>query len=71
MQMRPYDTEEQGIDRVIRSILSWDACQFAARGLDISELQTAMLERKTALAEDVMRNAVVTAQQYFNEIYNG
>ena len=71
MQMRPYDSEEQGIDRVIRSILSWDACQFAARGLDLSALQSAMLERKTALAEDVMRNAVVTAQQYFNELYNG
>ncbi len=26
MQPRAYDNEEQAIDRVVRSILSWEAC---------------------------------------------
>jgi hypothetical protein len=37
MQVRPYDNEEQGIDRVVRSVLSWEASQAAAKNLDENE----------------------------------
>jgi xylose isomerase len=31
MQARAYDNAEQGIDRVVRSVLSWEACEQAAK----------------------------------------
>jgi len=70
MQVRPYDNEEQGIDRVIRSILSWEACEKSARELDNRQLMTYLEARQTARAEDMMRHAVVKAQQYFDQMYN-
>ena len=69
MQTRPYDNEEQSVDRVIRSILSWEACEHAARQIDNNELLRNLAARKTAKAEDIMRAAVVEAQQWFNEHY--
>ena len=67
MQVRPYDNEEQGIDRVVRSILSWEACEAAARALNTTELLKHLAERRTAKAEDLMRQAVLDAQQRFDE----
>jgi len=69
MQTRPYDNAEQGIDRVIRSILSWEACAKAARGLDTAALLAHLARRETAKAEDMMRDAVVAAHGYFDEYY--
>ncbi len=69
MQVRAHDTEEQGIDRVIRSILSWDACEYAAGKIDYNELSRLMAKRETAKAEDLMRDAVMTANNYFKENY--
>ncbi len=69
MQVRPYDNEEQGIDRVIRSILSWEACAQAARELDNRELLNCLAARETARAEDMIREAVVAAQKYFDQMY--
>ncbi|MHC4691389.1 MAG: apurinic/apyrimidinic endonuclease family protein [Planctomycetota bacterium] len=69
MQTRAYDNAEQGIDRVVRSVLSWEACEKAARELDISALMSVLGKRETAKAEDMMRDAVVRAQKYFNEMY--
>jgi xylose isomerase len=71
MQVRPYDNTEQGIDRVVRSVLSWEACAKASQGLDTDELMGHLKARKTAKAEDVIRGAVVRAQQYFDEMYVG
>jgi xylose isomerase len=34
MQVRAYDNERQGIERVVRSIVSWHACEEAAKSLD-------------------------------------
>ncbi|MFZ5519330.1 MAG: xylose isomerase [Candidatus Zhuqueibacterota bacterium] len=70
MQARAYDNADQGIDRVVRSILSWEACDFAARQLNESELVGYLKARETAKAEDIMRDAVVTAQMKFNEMYH-
>ena len=69
MQTRGYDDKSQGLDRVIRSILSWDACEFAAGQVNSSELFNALSSRKTAQAEDIMRHAVMSANRYFDEVY--
>ncbi len=69
MQTRAYDNVEQGIDRVVRSVLSWEACEEAAKELDTAELMKALAERETAKAEDMMRAAVVSAQGYFDKMY--
>jgi xylose isomerase len=71
MQVRPYDNAEQGIDRVVRSILSWEACERAERELDYAELMRNLEERETAKAEDIMRSAVASAVKLFDELYRG
>ncbi|HPC96810.1 MAG TPA: hypothetical protein PLU87_17830 [Sedimentisphaerales bacterium] len=69
MQTRAYDNAEQGIDRVVRSVLSWEACEQAARKLNTKALLKALIQRETAKAEDMMRAAVVMAQNAFDEMY--
>lgn len=69
MQPRAYDSAEQAVDRVVRSVLSWEACEHAAADLDTSALLALLAGRKTARAEDMMRNAVMAAQRWFNEAY--
>jgi len=68
MQTRAYDNAEQGIDRVVRSVLSWEACEQAARELDTGALMKALAQRATAQAEDMMRHAVVSAQKAFDKM---
>ncbi|MBN2158481.1 MAG: xylose isomerase [Spirochaetes bacterium] len=69
MQVRPYDSEERGIDRVVRSILSWEACEKASEELDCNGLIKRLEERDTAAAEDMMRDAVVRADAIFKQMY--
>lgn len=69
MQARAYDNEEQAIDRVVRSVLSWEACEAAARELDTDRLMGCLVARETAKAEDVMRAALVAAQKAFDAMY--
>ncbi len=71
MQVRPYDNVEQGIDRVVRSILSWEACAKAARELDSQSLLGFLADRATAKAEDLVRGSVTAAYRYFDEMYRG
>ncbi|MBN1600683.1 MAG: hypothetical protein JW915_03695 [Chitinispirillaceae bacterium] len=71
MQPRPYDNEAQAIDRVIRSVLSWEACDKAAAGLDVKKLMNFLANRETAKAEDMMRAALVDAQKAFDQMYVG
>jgi xylose isomerase len=70
MQTRAYDNVEQGIDRVVRSVLSWEACEKAAKELNSKELMKVLAKRETAKAEDMMRAAVVSAQKAFDEMYS-
>ncbi len=70
MQTRPYDNVEQGIDRVVRSILSWEACARAGQELEVNQLLSYLANRQTAKAEDLMRQAVVQAQRYFDQMYD-
>ncbi len=69
MQARPYDNAEQAIDRVVRSILSWEACEQAARDLDRDLLMRHLAARETAKAEDLIREAVVAASEAFRKTY--
>jgi xylose isomerase len=71
MQTRAYDNTEQGIDRVVRSVLSWEACEQAAKELKVADLMKVLAQRETAKAEDMMRAAVVSAQKAFDEMYKG
>jgi xylose isomerase len=68
MQVRAYDNEKQGIDRVVRSILSWEACATAASELDEKTLMSSLAGRNTAKAEDMMRDAVCRASEYFKKM---
>ncbi len=67
MQARPYDNEEQAADRVVRSVLSWEACEHAARKVDAKDILVKLAQRETAKVEDIMRQALIEAQQWFNE----
>lgn len=69
MLPRAYDNETQAIDRIIRSILSWEACDKAAMQLDEKTLLSYLENRETARAEDMMRAACVDAHKYFDEMY--
>ena len=69
MQVRPYDNAEQGLDRVVRSILSWEACERAAAEMDQGRLLDILAGRATARAEDMMRAAVISASRHFEEMY--
>jgi len=70
MQARPYDNEQQAIDRVVRSVVSWEACEAAAAKLDTAKLMKCLAGRETAKAEDLMREALVIAQTAFDEMYS-
>ncbi len=69
MVPRAYDNEEQAVDRIVRSILSWEACAKAATELDTKQLLKHLANRETAKAEDMMRAAVVSAQKHFDQMY--
>jgi len=69
MQPRAYDNNEQAVDRVVRSVLSWEACAMAAMDLDTKRLFRHLAARETAKAEDLVRGAVVKAQGCFNKLY--
>ncbi|MBF0432572.1 MAG: xylose isomerase [Fibrobacteria bacterium] len=71
MQARAYDNEKQAIDRVVRSVISWEACEQAARVLDTDALMKALIQRETAIAEDMMHESVVNAHGFFKEMYTG
>ena len=68
MQPRSYDDVEQAVGRVVRSVLSWEACVKAAGDLDEKALMKALSSRDTAKAEDMMRAAVADAQKEFNRM---
>ncbi len=71
MQARAYDNTTQALDRVIRSVLSWEACANAAAELDTKQLMQYLTSRETAKAEDIMRGALVNAQKHFDQLYQG
>jgi xylose isomerase len=71
MQVRPYDNREQALDRVVRSILSWEACELAEREMDSESLLEHLAKRETAAAEDLVRETVLGAYRHFDRMYRG
>jgi xylose isomerase len=71
MQVRPYDNREQAIDRVVRSILSWEACELAEEEMDTAQLLEHLGRRETAAAEDLVRETVTGAYRHFDTMYRG
>ncbi len=71
IQPRAYDNVEQASDRVVRSILSWEACQYAADQLNEDALFHSLQSRSTAKAEDMIRETVILASNEFRRMYMG
>jgi xylose isomerase len=69
MQPRAYDNNEQAVDRVVRSVLSWEACAMAAQDLEEDKLLKLLASRQSAKAEDLLRKAMVKAQGHFDKLY--
>lgn len=71
MQARAYDNEQQAIERVIRSVLSWESCERVAEKMDLGQLGEFLKNRDTAKAEDYIRELVCEADKIFRELYKG
>jgi len=71
IQPRPYDDRERALVRVVRSILSWEACARAEREMDHALLREQLDRRNTARAENLIRTAVADAHRKFEEMYRG
>lgn len=69
MVPRAYDNEAQATDRIVRSILSWEACAQAAQKLNKEKLMDLLIQRETGKAEDLIRDSVGQAFQFFKEMY--
>jgi len=69
MQTRAYDNVPQAVDRVVRSVLSWEACEMAARTLDMDLMGKHLAGRNTAAVQDMMQDAVQVARQHFKDMY--
>jgi len=64
MQPRAYDSEEQAVERVVRSIISWEAMVKAAKQLKMPALMKALAKRDTAVVEDAMGDAICAARKF-------
>ncbi len=71
IQRRPYDDAMQAIDRIVRSVLAWEACARAEKEMDDRQLLRLLAERRTAQAEDLIRTTVAKAEAYFADWYEG
>ncbi len=69
MQIKAYDNEEKSIDRVIRSILSWEAHEKAAVKINKNELHKLLENIDTAKAEDLIIDTVTDAYYFFDKMY--
>jgi xylose isomerase len=69
MQARPYDNEEKAIERVIRSILSWEACEIVSKKLDGNEILKYLSNRETDKVEDLIKELVADAFRVFKSLY--
>lgn len=69
MQARPYDNEEKAIERVIRSILSWEACEIVAEKMNKEEILNYLIKRETDKVEDIIKDLVCEAFKVFKNLY--
>ncbi|MCX7916593.1 MAG: xylose isomerase [bacterium] len=69
MQARPYDNEEKAIERVIRSILSWESCEIVAQKMNTKEILNYLVKRETDKVEDIMKDLVAEGFRIFKSFY--
>jgi xylose isomerase len=68
MQPRPYDNEEQAIDRVVRSVINWEAMIEVAKEMNVGQMTTHLSNRETAKVEDLLGAALCKARGYAAEM---
>jgi xylose isomerase len=71
MQPRPYDSAEQNIERIVRSICNWEAIvrTIETGGIGRSKLESLASARKMMELEDLMRDAVSKAHALSIDLY--
>lgn len=71
MQPRPYDSEQQSVDRVVRAVCNWEALMRVVEsgGLERAELLDLAASRRTMEMEDLVRDAVAQAHELSKELY--
>ncbi|MCS7180247.1 MAG: xylose isomerase, partial [bacterium] len=69
MQARPYDNEEKAIERVIRSILSWESCEIVVQKMNTKEILNYLVKRETDKVEDIMKDLVAEGFRIFKSFY--
>jgi xylose isomerase len=71
MQPRPYDSEEQNIEHVVRSLCNWEAIARTVEegALDRAELENLAAARDMVAFEDAVRDAVAGAHALSKELY--
>lgn len=73
MQPRPYESEQQSIDRVVRSVCNWEAVMRVVESgfLARAKLQDLASARRSMELEDLVRDAVARAHELSKELYAG
>jgi xylose isomerase len=68
MQPRPYDNEAQAVDRVVRSVINFEAMVEVAKEMNVGEMMTHLANRETAKVEDLLSDALCKARKYAAEM---
>jgi xylose isomerase len=72
MQPRPYDDAGQNVNRVVRSICTWEAVARTVEGgaLDVASLAAVAASRDSMALEDIVRDAVCEAHALSKQLYS-
>jgi xylose isomerase len=68
MQARPHDNEEQAYNRVIQSMVNWEALGRVASEFPMDELRGYLERRDTLAAELLIGDMLSTARTYANDM---
>ena len=69
MQPRAYDNVDQAVDRVVRSVINWEAMVAVARKLDLPRLMKLLAARQTAGVEDLLADAITAARRLARKMH--
>jgi xylose isomerase len=68
MQARPYDNEKQAINRVIESIINFEAMEKVAKTFPTKEINNYLEKRDTLPVESIMHDLRSSAEKYAKEM---
>ncbi len=68
MQPRAYDNVNQAIERVVRSVISWEAMVKAAKRLNLDRIMRNLAKRDTAKVEDAIGASISEARKYASQM---